>query len=60
MSKGFIYDENCDLEEVLDYSCDGCDVRFCSHCQKDTTHYLVALSTIRGEVWSCAECGFES
>jgi len=60
MPKGFIYDENGDLEEVLDCSCDGFSVRFCPHCQKDTTHYLVALSNIRGEVWSCYDCGLES
>lgn len=59
MSKGYIYNEDGELEEVLDHSCDGEESLFCPNCGKDVIHYLVAVSNVRGYIWACSACGYE-
>jgi transposase-like protein len=60
MSKGYIYNEDHDLEEVIDYSVDGRIEEFhCHRCKQDTAHILTGISTTRGEIFTCTQCGYE-
>ncbi|HUV52784.1 MAG TPA: hypothetical protein VMW64_06895 [Dehalococcoidia bacterium] len=59
MAKGYIYNENGELEEELELSVDGGEVMWCERCQEETYHSLVGVSSVRGEVYACAHCGTE-
>lgn len=60
MGKGYIY-ENGELVEVQDYSVDSAqEKRFCEHCKAFTWHVITAMSSTRGELWTCLQCGRES
>ena len=58
MSRGYIC-ENGRMVEELDYSCDGQKVLWCGFCREKTYHQLTAISSTRGEVWTCLKCGME-
>ena len=55
MAKGYIYNENGELE----LSVDGGEMMWCERCQETTYHSLVAISSGRGHVYTCEQCGFE-
>lgn len=59
MAKGYIYNENGELEEELELSVDGGEMMWCERCQEVTYHALTAISSVRGHVYSCGQCGFE-
>ena len=59
MSKGYIYNGAGELVEELEYSVEGGEVMWCERCQEETYHYFVAISSVRGEVYACEQCGFE-
>jgi len=56
MSKGYIHNERGELEEVLDYSCDGEQVMVCPQCGQCCPHWLYAISDMRGQLWMCSAC----
>ncbi len=60
MGKGYIFNQFGELEEELELSVDGGNTMWCPKCQKDTYHALVAISSTRGDVYACAECGTET
>ena len=59
MAKGYIYNENGELEEELELSVDGGEMMWCERCQEVTYHAFVAISSGRGHVYACEQCGFE-
>jgi len=59
MAKGYIYNENGEMEEELELSVDGGEDLWCERCQEITYHSLVAISSVRGKVYACEHCGFE-
>ncbi len=59
MGKGYIYDENGNLE-VQDYSVDAAQERkFCTRCKDITWHVHTAMSSTQGQLWTCLDCGKE-
>ena len=56
MSKGYIYNENGDPEDVQDHSLDGYQMMHCPNCGKTVMHYLVAYSWNYGYIWMCSAC----
>ena len=60
MAKGYIYNENGELEEELELSlADGGEAVWCERCQEVTYHAFVAISSVRGHFYACEQCGFE-
>ena len=59
MAKGYIYNENGELEEELELSVEGGEMMWCERCQEVTYHAFVAISSGRGHVYACEQCGFE-
>ena len=53
MSKGYIYNENGKLEEVIEHNCDGMKMMYCENCKEEIEFYLDGISDVRGEIWRC-------
>ena len=61
MASGFFFNESGNLEEELELSVDsGSQTQWCEKCRTKTAHYLLAISSTRGHVYTCVKCGQES
>ncbi|MGA8849384.1 MAG: hypothetical protein WB564_06140 [Dehalococcoidia bacterium] len=59
MSKGFIFTEDGEVE-VLEHSVEGGEDMYCPDCEAVRYHALVAISSLRGNVYMCTFCGRET